>query len=303
MHITLRQLEVFVAIARIGTVTAAAEKTALSQSAASSALSDLELQLGEPLFDRVGKRLQLNENGRYLLPRAEAVLDGANEIERSFKTGVPLRLRLYASMTIGNDVLPELAGKFLEQEPLSRLEIAIGNSQDVVDAILAFRADFGLIEAPCHDTRLIAEPWLNDDMLVFCHAHHKLAKTAPSLAELREASWILREPGSGSREITETALAPSLGNLHGVLELGSAEAIVRAVATGLGIACLSRRTIARELENGEFAPVYLPWANLSRRFYLVYHQDKVLSGGLQRFRELCRQKLKDEGLPQRSAFI
>ncbi|MFZ6687277.1 LysR family transcriptional regulator [Undibacterium sp. SXout11W] len=294
MHITLRQLEVFVAIARAGTGTAAASQLALSQSAASSALSDLEYQLGEPLFNRVGKRLQLNENGRYLLPKAEALLEGASEIEQSFKAGVPVRLRLYASMTIGNDVLPGLAAQYLRQEPDSRLEIAIGNSQDVVEAILSFRADFGLIEAPCHDSRLVAEPWLHDQMQLFCHASHPLAHTTPDIAQLQQTAWVLREPGSGSREVTEAAFAPHLGVLNSVLELGSAEAIARAVGTGLGIACVSNRAISDKLASGEFAPIHTPWAQLNRRFYLVCHQEKILSGGLQRFRELCRLKFIEE---------
>lgn len=294
MHITLRQLEVFVAVARTGSGTAAANQLALSQSAASSALSDLEQQLGEPLFNRIGKRLQLNENGRYLLPKAEALLEGANDIEHSFKTGVPVRLSLYASMTIGNDVLPGLAAAFLRDEPASRLEIAIGNSQDVTEALLSFRADFGLIEAPCHDSRLIAEPWLHDQMQLFCHPSHPLANTTPDLAQLQQAAWILREPGSGSREVTEAAFAPHLGVMNSVLELGSAEAIMRAVSTGLGIACVSRRAIHDKLLSGEFAAIHTPWAALSRRFYLVYHQEKILSGGLQRFRALCRAKLIEE---------
>jgi len=294
MHITLRQLEVFVAVARAGSGTAAANQLALSQSAASSALSDLEDQLGEPLFNRVGKRLQLNENGRYLLPKAEALLEGASDIEQSFKVGVPVRLRLYASMTIGNDVLPGLAAQFLRQEPNSRLEIAIGNSQDVVEAILSFRADFGLIEAPCHDSRLVAEPWLHDQMQLFCHSSHPLAHTTPDVAQLQQTAWVLREPGSGSREVTEAAFAPHLGVLNSILELGSAEAIARAVGTGLGIACVSARAISDKLASGDFAPIHTPWAQLSRRFYLVYHQEKILSGGLQRFRELCRSKLTQE---------
>ena len=294
MRISLRQLEVFVTSARAGSGSAAALQLAMSQSAASSALAELESQLGEPLFNRVGKRLQLNENGRYLLPKAEALLEGANEIEHSFRTGIPVRLRLAASMTIGNDVLPGLAAAFLRAEPHSRLEIAIANSHDAVAAVLGFRADFGLIEAPCHDSRVIAEPWLADQMLVFCRADHVLANQQARPEDLRAAAWILREPGSGSREITETALAPHLGNLNSVLELGSAEAIIAAVATGLGIACLSRRTLTERLARGELAEIRLPWAQLNRRFYLIYHQEKILSGGLQRFLALCRRQLAEE---------
>src|ERR1700761_4871094 len=112
MRLTLRQLLIFAAVAETGSTTAAGDRVALSQSATSAALNELEKVLGAKLFDRVGKRLIINDNGRALLPRARAALDVAAGIENDFSTGVPVDLKIVASTTIGNYLLPGLIAGF-----------------------------------------------------------------------------------------------------------------------------------------------------------------------------------------------
>ena len=145
-RVTLRQWAVFAAIAQCETTTAAGEQLGLSQSAVSSALAELESTLGHPLFDRHARRLHLNALGRQLLPQAQALLDHADALERA--TVQPnVRLKLAASSTIGNYVLPALLASFRQQiAPDSQLDVLIGNTQDVVDAVQRFEVDIGLIE-------------------------------------------------------------------------------------------------------------------------------------------------------------
>jgi len=134
MHITLRQLQIFRAVALSGSTTAAADSVALSQSATSGALNELERALGTRLFDRVGKRLILNDSGRGLLPMALAVLDGAKNIEAAQISGDyagHADLQLFASTTIGNYVLPRMLARFREEVPFSRVQLRIGNTLDV----------------------------------------------------------------------------------------------------------------------------------------------------------------------------
>src|SRR5580658_3113788 len=141
MHITLRQLEIFRAIALTGSTTAAAQSVPLSQSATSTALGEFERSLGARLFDRVGKRLLLNDNGRALLPLALGVLDGAQHIERAFAAGgvnLAADLRLHASTTVGNYILPRLLSGFRELVPAARFDVRIGNTLDVVTAVREF---------------------------------------------------------------------------------------------------------------------------------------------------------------------
>lgn len=173
LRLTLRQLQIFAAVARCGSTTAASTELALSQSATSSAVNELERLLSLRLFDRVGKRLLLNDNGRALLPRALALLDGASGIEQMARDGMvqTQSLRIGASTTIGNYVLPKLLGQFLGErhharDAAWRSKVTIGNTEAICDAVAAFELDVGLIEGPSHQASLTVTPWLQDELVI-----------------------------------------------------------------------------------------------------------------------------------------
>jgi DNA-binding transcriptional LysR family regulator len=287
LKMTLRELEVFCAINRTGGVTTAADALGLSQSAASGALAELERRLGVNLFNRIGRRVVLNEHGRYLLPRAEELLAQAQDLENNYNDGAPSRLHIAASLTIGNFVLPGLLGQLMQARPEDRYDVAIGNSQQVIERLLDSRADIGLIEAPITHRQLVSERWLSDEMTIFARFDHPLAQKTPSLSELAATPWIMREPGSGVRKMLEAMLLPHLGGMNLLLELGSGEAVREAVRLGLGISCGSKRAIAQELERGEFAAIPLPNIPMERRFYIVWHAEKRLTAGAERLRMAC----------------
>ncbi|MFA4304617.1 LysR family transcriptional regulator, partial [Xanthomonas perforans] len=251
MRLTLRQLLIFTAVADTGSTTAAAERVALSQSATSGALNELESLLGAQLFDRIGKRLMLNDNGRALLPQARALLDGMQQIEGQFGLGsaaaaaAPLltRLRVGASTTIGNYVLPSLIASYRSAWPGAAVDVIIGNTREVAAAVSRLEVDIGLIEGPCHEADLQVVPWRQDELVIVAAPTHAVAQAAMQarvpLKALRQAHWLLREPGSGTREAVEQVLLPHLHHLHSDLQPGSTEAIKQAAAEGLGLACLS----------------------------------------------------------------
>src|ERR1700689_5623343 len=210
MRLSLRQLQIFRAIALSGSPPAAALSVPLSQSAASAALKELERVLGARFFDRVGKRLLLNDNGRALLPMALAVLDGAHSLEAAFLSNVqalPVELHIFASTTIGNYILPALLARFKEQVPAARLDLQIGNTLDVVTAVRDFETDIGFIEGPCPTKGIIVVPWLQDELVIVASPAHPLAKTAKrrklKLSELAAAEWLRRGGGWGARETVE----------------------------------------------------------------------------------------------------
>ena len=181
MQITLRQLQIFRAIALTGSTTAAALSVPLSQSATSTALTELERGLQARLFDRVGKRLLLNDSGRALLPLALGVLDGARNIESAFLSGEGgprVDLHLFASTTIGNYVLPKLLSSFRASVPAARLDVRIGNTLEVINAVCEFSTDLGLIEGPCHVPDVIIKPWFEDELVIVAAPMHPLAKAA-----------------------------------------------------------------------------------------------------------------------------
>lgn len=286
MHITLRQLEVFAEVLKSGSTTQASQMLALSQSAVSAALTDLEGQLGVQLFDRVGKRLVVNEHGRLLYPRALALLEQAGEIEQLFREDNGA-IRVYASSTIGNYILPGVIARYRKDFPTLPLELSVGNSQDVINAVADFRVDIGLIEGPCHSADIIAEPWLEDELVVFSAPNSAWLLGEVTLDKLAMAPWILREKGSGTREIVDYLLLSHLPQFQMGMELGNSEAIKHAVRHDLGISCLSRRVIAEQLEAGTLVEVTIPLPKLSRTLWRIHHRQKHLSKALQRFLHYC----------------
>ena len=299
MRLTLRQLLIFTAVADTGSTTAAGMHISLSQSATSGALNELENLLDVQLFDRIGKRLVLNDNGRALLPQARAVLDGAQDIEKRFGLIVPgapntpfsTRLRVGASTTIGNYLLPPLVAGYLKKWPGTSVDVAIGNTRDVAASVSRLEVDMGLIEGPCHEPELDVLPWLEDELVIVAAPTHALVVDDPQarvlLKSLRQTRWLLREPGSGTREAAEQALLPHLHHLQWDMEPGSTEAIKQAAAEGLGLACLSLCAVQDLVTLGRLVVLRTTLPRLTRRFYLIRHRQKRFTGNLQRFAAHC----------------
>lgn len=294
LHLTLRQFEIFCAVAQSGTTVAAAETVALSQSATSAALQQLEGGLGVQLFERVGKRLVLNDAGRALLPQALAVLEQARGIEQAFSAkaaNMPVRLRVAASTTIGTYALPEVLARLAASHPLVRVDLQIANTQEVGEAVLAMEVDMGLIEGSSHWQGLEVEPWLRDELVIVASPRDPLAqqaKTKPlGVAALRKAAWLLREPGSGTREMVEHALLPHLHQLPAAATLGSSEAIARCVEQGLGISCLSRVLVQSQLQAQVLDILHTTLPRMWRNFSLVQRAGKRRSPALQAFVDAC----------------
>ena len=298
LRLTLRQLQIFLAVAQSGSTTAAAADIALSQSATSAAVNELERLLSLRLFDRAGKRLLLNDNGRALLPRARALLDGAAGIEQMSQDGraQAQSLRIGASSTIGNYLLPGLLGRFLAQGELQqasawRSKVVIGNTEAICDAVAAFELDIGLIEGPCHQPTLAVTPWLHDELHIVAAPGSELAQASNATAggsplpvkRLRELVWLLREPGSGTREATDQLLLAHLRSYRRSIELGSSEAIKRAAAEGLGVACLSHWVVDDMVRSGQLCRIATTLPRMSRQCHVVLHRDKQPTQALSAF--------------------
>jgi DNA-binding transcriptional LysR family regulator len=289
MRLTLRQLEVFVAIARDGNVTHAADRIAMSQSAASTALGELEKQFGRPLFDRVGKRLRLNEVGAAAMPRALEILDRAAELEALLAGGGgPSALTLGASLTIGNYLCPVLIDRYLRQYPGSEVHLEIGNTEHIAHAVANFDLDLALIEGEINHPDLTVTDWLGDELVVFCAPSHPVAREASvSIERLLEESWIVREPGSGTRQTLDRAMTPWWPRWKIGLELEHTEAIKGMVATGHFIGCVSRRALSESVATGRLTEIRAPDLDLHRRFYLVSNRRKHRTPGIGAFLTVC----------------
>ena len=305
LRLNLRQLEVFAATARAGSTHGAAERVARSQSAASAALVALESVLEAALFDRVGRRLVLNENGRALLPATVSLLDQAAQLQGLFAAEHRAPLRLAASFTIGEYLLPERIAQWKALHGSSQVRLMIANTSRVVEAVINSEVDVGFIEGAQTHPDLRVRRWLEDELVIVAAPSHAFigAAGAPSVAarkaaklglrplvghkQLATAGWIMRETGSGTRQAADAWLVEHLGPLDVDYELGSTEAIKRMCAAGGGVACLSRHAVALELAQGSLVELRTRLPRAVRRLLIAVRRDKRLGRATQEFVSHC----------------
>jgi DNA-binding transcriptional LysR family regulator len=291
MRYTLRQLEVFLAVARTGSVSRAGQELGLSQSATSSSLADLERQFDLQLFDRVGKRLRLSARGGALRARAEAVLELARDLERGLESqAVEQRIRVGATLTIGNYVAVPLVARFMRANPAIALTLDVANTEQIARKVANFELDVGLIEGEVDQPDLETTAWRDDQLVVFCGARHALArKRALTDEDLLAADWIVRERGSGTRQAFDRAMRGLRSQLKVALTLGQTEAIKRAVEAGLGLGCVSRIALEDAFARGTLKPCRVPHRDFRRQFYFLLHKKKQASAGVERWLAFCRE--------------
>ncbi len=290
MRFTLRQIAVFVAVARHENVSRAAAELALSQSAASTSLAELERLYDTQLFDRFAKTMRLNEIGQALLPQAVELIERAAAIASVLEGRAGYgRLRIGATLTIGNYLATLIVADFLKRHPESTLQLQVHNTRTIIDQLARHELDLGLVEGSCRHPELVVEAWVADELVVFCAPGHPLAgQGSATLAELSEQSWILREAGSGTRETFDQALRHHHSALNIRLELEHTEAIKRAVGFGLGIGCISRLALREAFRRGSLVAIETPELDLRRHFYFLWHRRKFQTEGMREFIALCR---------------
>ncbi len=293
MRITLRQLQIFIAIAQSGSTTAAAEVIALSQSAISASIAELEKALNVQLFDRIGKRLMLNDHGRAMLPQALVLMDNATILELSFTKNPPSQLKIGASFTIGNYLLPELLAHFWQSQgveiayKIPATEVTVANTGEIIEKLVNFEVDIGLIEGVCHRSELQVTSWIEDELLLVVSPKHPLAQKMNNqiveLNALHAENWLLREVGSGTREALEHALLPHIRQLKSSIQFNDHEAIKQAAVAGLGIACLSKFMVKDTLATNKLMVVRTNIGTIKRKFSILTHHQKQITVGMQGF--------------------
>ncbi|WP_341667076.1 LysR family transcriptional regulator [Alcaligenes sp. SDU_A2] len=282
--ISIRQLEVFVGIATLGTVRACAQSIHLSQPAASMALSELEKQLDCPLFERTPGRMQLTSRGKQLLPQAREILERLREMQSQHdQSELRGEIRIGASNTVGNYLIGDLVGNFVRLHPRVSLHVSVENTAEIVNRLLEHRCDIACVEGPVNHPQLETWHW-RDDALVVCAApdHALAAKPRLSQRDFAGASWIMRERGSASRAQTEQALSV-LPAGHILMELGQVEAIKQAVIAGLGLACLPQAATVDAVANGRLRILHTPFLDLKRRLSVVLPKERYRSDVLAAF--------------------
>jgi DNA-binding transcriptional LysR family regulator len=279
---TLDQLRVFIAVAERGHVTRAAEVLGISQSAASAAIATLESRYRTKLFDRVGRGIELTETGRQFLREARAVLDRAS-VARSVLEGLAGltsgAVAIAASQTIATYWLPRRLTTFHAANPGVRLNVVIGNTREVENAVIEGEVNIGLVEGPTQHPALTRQQ-VDQDRLVLVVASDRppLPVTAAGRLDLRAITWVIREVGSGTRRALEDLAFQeglTLDDLNIFLVLPSNESVREAIEAGAGATIISRHVVASAIAAGTLTaiPIELP----PREYALLRHRDRHAS--------------------------
>lgn len=288
----LNQLRVFAAIASQGSLTAAARFLRVSQPAVSKQLSELESTLGLSLLDRLPRGIVLSEAGQVLRRHTTTIFaaERAAELELAELRGLESGgLSIGASTTIGNYLLPPLLATFRKRYPRVQLDVEINNTRRIQAQLLEGQLDFGLTEGLVSSTAVEAEVVAHDEIVLISAPAAVLPKGLRiSIPELAKHPIIFREMGSGTRDVVEAALRELGLTLKPVMSLGGTEAVKNAVASGLGLAFVSRLAIELELATQHLVVLEVPGLEILRGLHLITLVGKRLSTAAQAFVELIR---------------
>ncbi|MCG3718192.1 LysR substrate-binding domain-containing protein [Aliarcobacter butzleri] len=270
---TLKELNFFYKLCENPQVTQVASELNISQSAISLAIKSLETSLNEQLFDRIGKKLILNEKGKYFkektLPSYLALIDASTIFQENKLAG---NIKIAASKTISNYIMPNIYYDFLSKYKDVKLDILTINSSNIIDKILKSELDIGLIEVDTQNSSLIKEK-LADDELIVVSSDEKHPQIA--FIDAIKKRWILREIGSGTREIFMNKIGEIAKELDIFMQLQDFEEIKTIVLNNKNtVTSLSKVIVQKELDEKKLFQIKLKNLELKREFYLVYHKEK-----------------------------
>jgi LysR family transcriptional regulator, low CO2-responsive transcriptional regulator len=274
--VTLSLLRTFVTVVRTGSVTRASEELVVTQSSVSGALAALSKEMGERLVERDGRGLRPTPAGAAFLPHAErvlATLEDATAAVREAADPTRLRLRLAATETAAEHLVPVLWRAFRQRHPDVELSLEVGNRAAVNRLLDRYQADIGIGGRPV-EKRLRSVPFLENEFVLVTAADDPRARRGPvGLDDLVNATWLVREPGSGSREVTAELLAAGGIARPKLVEIGSDGAIKGSVGLGLGVALVSRRAVEAELAAGTLAMIGLTGGTPTRAWHALFAVD------------------------------
>lgn len=285
-HATFRQLEVFEAIARLGSFTRAAETLFLTQPTVSMQVKKLTDAIGLPLFEQVGKKVYLTDAGRQLHTTCREIFDSLSRFEmqvadmKGLKQG---QLRL-AVVTTAKYFAPRLLGPFYEKYPGIEVALKVTNRERVLERLQDNRDDLYIIGQPPEGIEVVAQAFLENPLVVLARNDHPLAgKKKIPLQRLAQEPFLVREAGSGTRKAVERLFEERGLTMKVRMELGSNEAIKQAIAGGLGVSVLSRHTIALDATSGVLTVLNVEHFPIRRQWYVAYPAGKQLSVVAQTF--------------------
>ena len=293
---TLRHLRIYTVVYRKESITKAANILHMAQPAVSLAIKELEEHYDLCLFDRIGKRIYVTEQGKWFYDYALHIISLFDEMENDIRTWQDKgTLRIGSSVTIGNFILPQLVGEFQKEYPNIEVQVLIQNTDTILKKTMDNQLDLALVEGKNTYAQLFAQPLMKDPLCFICGRDHELAMNKEvSLKDLEKYPMIFREKGSAVREIVEETMGYYQINSKVTWESMSTQAIIHAVVENLGISVLPYLLVKENLEKGEVVQIQVKDFLLTREFSIVYHEKKYLTKAARAFIEQVKEKLSQE---------
>ncbi len=280
MKFSLRQLQVFHQIAELHSVSEAAKSLNMSQSAASMALAQLESQLDKPLFHRQGRKMMLNHWGHWLRPHVNQILMSCSTIEMGMNNleVISGKLSLGVSQTPAEHIVPALVAELDQDFPQLEMRVHVDNTENVISGLIDYRYDIGLIEGHCDDERLAQVPICDDELVIVASADHPFARQKLTrVSQLEMSSWILREPGAGTRKIFDNSIRKFIDQVKVHREYDHIGVILHMVSQSQYLTCLSYRSVEQAVKQGRLAILNVPELSMKREIRYAWRKNDMES--------------------------
>lgn len=290
----VRDLQIFVSVAKHLNYTRAGEEVHLSQPSVSVRIKQLELELGVKLFEQLGKKVALTEAGQLLIPHAHRILTAVEDAEHAIKDLQGLQrgsLRIGASTTPGMYIIPRTIARFKARYPEIDVQLGIRDTREIESGIIRNEFDFGFVGGHLAGDEIDVLPWLTDELVLIVPPTHRLArKKTVKRDELAKERFIGRESGSATRAVLASYLQDWDLQLQTIMEMENPESLKKAVQSGLGIAFISKFAVESELKAKTLTTVRIPQPTINRELKIVHRKDKHLSRAARAFIEIANEK-------------
>lgn len=283
----LRHLTIFKMVCEKGSITGAAKALSMTQPAVSHAINELEESVGSPLFDRVSRRVVINENGKFYLSKVNPLLELYQDLENYSGTlHLNAPLRIGSCVTLGSYLLPGVVSRFTLSNPDTQIKVSVSNSQDITGKLMKNELDIGLVEGVISDDQLEKIPFSSYPLAVICAPSHPLAKSGDqpvTLEELMKAPLLLRETGCTIRDTFDYALALNNLSSEPLWTSTNSDVILQAVKENIGVGVVPRIFADESIQHGDIVEIEIKDFNISCMNHLIFQKDKFQTESFQAF--------------------
>lgn len=287
---TLRHLQIFVKVYENQSITKAGHQLHIAQPSISLAIKELEEHYHIQLFDRMNRRIFPTSSANKLYQYAKHILSLYQKMEKDMQNyeeaGI---IKIGSSMTISNDILPDILKQFKDKHSQIDVKIFVNNCENIEQLIIENKIDFALIENKPQNEDIVHIPFMSDYLSTIVAPHHPLLqKENIQLQELLAYPFLMREPGSSVYNLVNSVFITHQINVKPAMESTSTQAIIRAVEANLGIATLPYMLVKQALEENKVKEIYVKQLHIKRDYNIIYHKNKYISDIALNFFKTCQ---------------